>query len=73
VHAWPHPNVSGIADRLEQIQRAAAFASDEFGAVYAVASDDQRFLMIRANAVNGSDQLIVVDNWFEELRSRARK
>ncbi|MDB5937297.1 MAG: protein kinase [Massilia sp.] len=52
---------------------AAAFASDEFGAVYAVAPDDQRFLMIRANAANGSDQLIVVDNWFEELRSRARK
>jgi serine/threonine protein kinase len=52
---------------------AAGFASDEFGAVYAVAPDDQRFLMIRANAANGSDELIVVENWFEELKAKSRK
>jgi serine/threonine-protein kinase len=52
---------------------AADFASDEFGSVYAVAPDDQRFLMIRANAANRSDDLIVVENWFEEIKAKARR
>ena len=52
---------------------AAGFASDEFGAEYAVAPDDQRFLMIRSRAASGSDELIVVENWFEELKAKSRK
>ena len=52
---------------------AAGFAFDEFGSVYAVAPDDQRFLMIRPNTANGSDELIVVENWFEELKAKSRK
>ena len=49
---------------------AAGFTSLRFGAHYAVAPDDQRFLMIRAGA---PDKLIVVENWFEELRAKSRK
>ncbi len=52
---------------------AAGFASDEFGSLYAVAPDDQRFLMIRPNTANGSDELIVVENWFEEIKAKSRK
>lgn len=52
---------------------AAGFAFDEFGSVYAVAPDDQRFLMIRPNTANGSDALIVVENWFQELKAKSRR
>ncbi|MGH7652261.1 MAG: protein kinase domain-containing protein [Gemmatimonadaceae bacterium] len=40
---------------------------------YAVARDDRRFLMIRSVATNTADKLIVVDNWFEELKGKLRK
>jgi DNA-binding SARP family transcriptional activator/Tol biopolymer transport system component len=49
---------------------AAGFASLRFGPQYAVAQDDRRFLMIRAGT---PDKLIVVENWFEELRTKSRR
>jgi len=49
---------------------AAGFTSLRFGPQYAVAPDDRRFLMIRAGT---PDKLIVVENWFEELRTKSRK
>ena len=52
---------------------AAGFAYDELGLVYAVAPDDRRFLMIRPLAASGSEELIVVENWFEELKAKSRK
>ena len=51
---------------------AAAFYSLVGGAQYAVAPDDRRFLMIRQVA-GAPDELIVVDNWFEELKAKSRK
>jgi len=35
---------------------------------YDVSDDDQRFVMLRIE--RGADELILVDNWFEELRER---
>jgi len=49
---------------------AAGFTSLRFGSQYAVAPDDRSFLMIRAGT---PDKLIVVENWFEELRTKLRK
>jgi len=49
---------------------AAGFTSLRFGPQYAVAPDDRRFLMIRAGT---PDKLIVVENWFEELRTKSQK
>ena len=40
---------------------------------YAVAPDDRRFLMIRPLATGTPDKLIVVENWFEELKAKLRK
>jgi serine/threonine protein kinase len=40
----------------------------QFNRCYAVSADDRRFLMIRPQAASGFDQLVVVDNWFAELR-----
>ena len=49
---------------------ATGFTSSRFGPQYAVAPNDRRFLMIRAGT---PDKLIVVENWFEELRAKSRK
>ena len=49
---------------------AAGFTSSRFGPQYAVAPNDRRFLMIRAGT---PDKLIIVENWFEELRAKSRQ
>jgi len=51
---------------------AARFTSLRFNPQYAVAPDDQRFLMIRPLETGTPDKLIVVENWFEELRAKSR-
>jgi DNA-binding SARP family transcriptional activator/Tol biopolymer transport system component len=48
---------------------ASGFASEKLGLQYALAPDDERFLMIRPLP----DKLIVVKNWFEELDAKSRK
>jgi hypothetical protein len=52
---------------------AAAYYSFARGLEYAVAPDDRRFLMIRRVSGGAPDELIVVDNWFEELKAKQRK
>jgi serine/threonine-protein kinase len=52
---------------------AAGFASYEVSPQYAVAPDDRRFLMIRPLATGTRDNLIVVENWFEEFKAKSRK
>lgn len=52
---------------------AAEYLSDQFSPQYDVSLDDRRFLMIRPVAASASDKLIVVDNWFEELKAKSRK
>jgi serine/threonine-protein kinase len=47
---------------------ANRFDSQSLGLQYAVAPDDQRFLMIRPLATGTPDKLIVVLNWLEELK-----
>ena len=52
---------------------AAEFVSDPFARDYDVSLDDRRFLMIRPVAANAPNKLIVVENWFEELKAKSRK
>jgi DNA-binding SARP family transcriptional activator/dipeptidyl aminopeptidase/acylaminoacyl peptidase len=52
---------------------AAGFTSLRFTPQYAVAPDDRRFLMIRPLETGTPDKLIVVDNWFEELKAKSRR
>ena len=47
--------------------------SNDFGGQYAVSSDGRRFLMIRSVVANAPERLIVVENWFEELKAKAQK
>jgi Tol biopolymer transport system component len=51
---------------------AGAYLSFARGVEYAVAPDDRRFLMIRQVAGSVPDELIVVDNWFDELKAKQR-
>jgi serine/threonine-protein kinase len=52
---------------------AAGFTSLRFTPQYAVAPDDRRFLMIRQLETSTPDKLIVVENWFEELKAKSRR
>ena len=36
--------------------------------MYNVTADDQRFVMLRIGLVGADAQLVLVENWFEELR-----
>jgi hypothetical protein len=38
-----------------------------------VSRDDRRFLFVRPLATSTPDRLIIVENWFEELRTAASR
>jgi len=48
---------------------AGGFGASRSGRSYSVAPNDMRFLMTRPLESNAPDKLIVVENWFEELKS----
>jgi hypothetical protein len=52
---------------------AGGFVSYQFSTQYDVSPDDRRFLMIRPVGAGAPDKLIVVDNWFEELKAKSHK
>ena len=52
---------------------AGGFVADQSSPQYDVSPDDKRFLMIRPVAAGAPDKLIVVENWFEELKAKSRK
>jgi hypothetical protein len=39
---------------------------------YAVTPDDRRFLMVREGAPSQQSELILTENWFQELKARTR-
>ncbi|MGH7516132.1 MAG: protein kinase domain-containing protein [Gemmatimonadales bacterium] len=41
--------------------------------MYDVTPDDRRFIMVRGVAAGAETELILTQNWFEELKARARK
>src|SRR5205823_115481 len=68
-----HTNPTFSLGRSVALFPAAGFSSLRFAPQYAVALDDRRFLMIRPLRTGTPDKLIVVENWFEELRAKSRK
>jgi hypothetical protein len=50
----------------------AGFATD-FETNFTLSPDDRRFLMIRQVANSNPEKLIVVENWFSELKGKPRK
>jgi DNA-binding SARP family transcriptional activator len=71
VEVHTHPRFS--LGRSAALFPAAGYASYRFTPQYAVAPDDRRFLMIRQLETGTPDKVIVVENWFEELRAKSRK
>jgi serine/threonine-protein kinase len=61
------------AGRSTTLFPAGAYFAYRNGAQYAVAPDDRRFIMIRRVPGSPPDELIMVDNWFEELKAKPRK
>jgi DNA-binding SARP family transcriptional activator len=68
-----HTNPTFSLGRSVALFPAAGFSSLRFTPQYAVALDDRRFLMIRPLQTGAPDKLIVVENWFEELKAKSRK
>src|SRR5256885_3844340 len=68
-----HTNPTFSLGRSVALFPAAGFSSLRFIPQDAVALDDPRFLMIRPLQTGAPDKLIVVENWFEELRTKSRK
>ncbi|MFL5483660.1 MAG: protein kinase domain-containing protein [Gemmatimonadaceae bacterium] len=52
---------------------ATRFGSFEASPQYDVAADDQRFLMLRPLPGSEPERLIVVENWFEDLKAKSRR
>ena len=59
--------------RATTLFNASGFVELAVHQQYAVAPDDRRFLMLRPISASGSDKLIIVDNWFEELKGKPKR
>ncbi len=57
--------------RSTALFQAGGYVSRAFPAQYAVSRDDRRFLMIRPLPI-APDELVVVENWFQELQSKLK-
>ncbi|MDP3767454.1 MAG: hypothetical protein Q8S13_05525, partial [Dehalococcoidia bacterium] len=52
---------------------ASGYVADASHRLYDIAPDDRRFLMIRERSGGERADLILVQNWFEELRAKVRR
>ena len=59
--------------RATTLFNASGFGADVEHQEYAVAPDDRRFLMLRPKGLGGAEQLVVVDNWVEELKRKSKR
>jgi hypothetical protein len=63
------PTFSAVSSKA--LFPAGSFGESNFAQQYSVAPDHKRFLMFRTLEPGTPDKLILVDNWFEELRSKS--
>jgi len=63
-------NLTFSVGRSTTLFPAAGYESNRFTPQYAVARDDKRFLMIRPLETKSPDNIIIVENWFEELKAK---
>ena len=60
----------GLTRMLFQATRFPMFSSHTS---YDISRDDKRFLMVGPAGATAYDKIVIVDNWFEELKSKVRK
>ncbi len=52
---------------------AGSFVTDEAHRAYDVSPDDQRFIMIATEGGDQPNELVLVENWLEELKAKMEK
>ena len=57
-------------DRQDVLFSMADYLDSNGSPMYDVSADDQRFVMLRIGVVGSDSELILVENWAEELRER---
>ena len=59
--------------RQQSLFSAIAFVALGVHQAYDVGPDDRRFLMVRTEGSDQSTELILVQNWFAELKTKVRR
>ncbi len=65
------PSTTFVVGQKQVLFSLEGYYNYEFHPQYDISSDDQRFLMVRVRDGGVIGDLIVVDNWFTELKARA--
>jgi eukaryotic-like serine/threonine-protein kinase len=68
-----HPGSTFSFDPPKRLFSSAPYIGIGPVASFDVSPDDKRFLLLRETASNQRNELIVVQNWTEEMRQRSRK
>ncbi len=72
VSARVRPGRTFDVDQPEVLFQAGSYILSGSYALYDVSSDDKRFVMARSAAATEETEVILTQNWFEELRARTR-
>jgi hypothetical protein len=62
-----------VVDQQRVLFPAASYSSGGVFPLYDVTPDDRRFVMVRGVTAAGESELILAENWLEELEARVRK
>ena len=62
---------SAFSERFEREAHAIAKGSWNWGAGYDILPDGKRFVMVRGADPEGAREIVLVQNWFEELKRLA--
>jgi serine/threonine-protein kinase len=73
VSAEIRPGAAFAVGQQRALFPAGSYTASGFYPQFDVSPDDRRFVMIRGVASAEESELIVTENWFEELKQRARK
>ena len=68
-----HPGADFAVGQQRILFPAVSYTGGGTYPIYDVTPDDRRFVMVRGVTPAGESELILADNWFEELKARARK
>jgi Tol biopolymer transport system component len=73
VSADIRPGADFVVGQQRILFPAVAYSGGGTYPNYDVTPDDRRFVMVRGVTAAGESELILVENWFEELKGRMRK
>ena len=68
-----HPGATFAFEQPKTLFSTAQYVTINPVQSFDVSPDDKRFLLLRETAPNERNELIVVQNWTEEMKARARR